>query len=144
MSPPTGPALTSNTAAATVTAAPSPAITVTKTASPTTVSAVGDAVTYTFAVKNTGNVTLTGLSVSDTQRRSGGRPQYPAVLPHTTLAPGDGPTCTATYTVTQADMDNGSIDDTATATGNRTRRDNGHVRPFQRLCHRHPDRRPDA
>ena len=34
-----------------------------------------------------------------------------------TLAPGDTIDCTATYTVTQADVDAGSIDNTATVDG---------------------------
>ena len=37
--------------------------------------------------------------------------------PTSTLAPAQAMTCTATYTVTQADLDNGSVTDTAVATG---------------------------
>jgi len=33
------------------------------------------------------------------------------------LAPGAWETCTATYTVTQADIDNGSVNDSATVSG---------------------------
>ena len=41
----------------------------------------------------------------------------PITCPESSLAPGLSENCTATYTVSQADMDNGSINDTATATG---------------------------
>ena len=64
---PTGGTLTSDTAAATVPVIQSPAISVLKTAVPTTVSAVGETITYTFVLTNTGNVTLTDLKVHDTR-----------------------------------------------------------------------------
>ncbi len=112
----TGTTLTSNTATATVTATQTPGVKITKTASPTTVTTVGQIVTYTFVVTNTGNVTLTGLAVADTQAAPagtlGGLPSCAA----TTLAPGTSTTCTASYAVTQADLDSGTINDTATAT----------------------------
>ncbi|MBK9726081.1 MAG: DUF11 domain-containing protein [Actinomycetales bacterium] len=37
-----------------------------KTADPTTVTAAGDTVDYSFVVTNTGNVTVTGITVTDT------------------------------------------------------------------------------
>ncbi len=111
----TGTTLTSNTATATVTATQTPGVKITKTASPTTVTTVGQTVTYTFLVTNTGNVTLTGLAVADTQAAPAGTlGSLPSCA--TTLAPAASTTCTATYAVTQADLDSGSINDTATAT----------------------------
>ncbi len=59
---------------------------------------------------NTGNVTLTAVGVSDPQ-------VGPVTCPVTTLAPGASTTCTKTYTLTQADVDAGSVVNTATASG---------------------------
>ena len=42
-----------------------PELTVTKTASPTTYDSVGDVITYTITVENTGNVTLDDVDVTD-------------------------------------------------------------------------------
>ncbi|MEZ5191696.1 MAG: hypothetical protein R2734_03705 [Nocardioides sp.] len=59
---------------------------------------------------NTGNTTLTGVTVND--------PKVGTVTcPVTTLAPGASTTCTATYTITQADVDAGQVVNTATTTG---------------------------
>jgi uncharacterized repeat protein (TIGR01451 family) len=95
----------------------SPALTVVKTASPASVSAVGDVITYSFLVTNTGNVTLTGIVVTDAQTAPAGALTTGPTCPSATLAPAASETCTATYTVTQADLDNGSVNDTATASG---------------------------
>ncbi len=111
--------VTSATATATVTTTQSPALTIAKSASPTTVAAVGAVVTYSFAVTNSGNVTLTNVAVTDTQTAPAAAltsgPTCPAGA--TSMAPGASVTCTATYTVTQADLNNGSINDSATAAG---------------------------
>ena len=127
--PPTGPSVTSPPSTATVTATQSPALTITKSAAPTSVSAVGQTVTYTFAVTNTGNVDLSGVHVTDTQLPpAGGLASGPTCQSlsspagscsgsSTSLAPGQVATFTATYIVTQADLDHGSIHDSATATG---------------------------
>nr|WP_277352197.1 isopeptide-forming domain-containing fimbrial protein [Knoellia sp. DB2414S] len=70
----------------------------------------GDQVPYTFKVTNTGTVTLTGVSVTD--------PKVGTVTcPTTTLAPGASTTCTASYTLTQPDLDAGRVDNTASASG---------------------------
>ena len=96
----------------TVTAAANPSITIDKTATPTTVTTAGATITYTFTVTNTGNVTLAGISVSDPMPGLSG-----ISCPATTLAPAAATSCTATYTATQADIDAGRIDNTATASG---------------------------
>lgn len=77
---------------------------------------VGRVVTYSFLVTNTGNVPLTALSVAETAFSGSGTPPV-ASCPATTLAAGDSVTCTGTYTITQADVNAGSVTNTAVATG---------------------------
>ena len=72
---------------------------------------VGQEVTYTFKVKNTGNVTLTDVKVMDETF------QFDVGLDKTTLAPGEQATGTFTYTVTQDDMDRGEIHNVAMTEG---------------------------
>ncbi|MEX0346211.1 MAG: hypothetical protein AB3N20_14910 [Rhizobiaceae bacterium] len=100
-----------------------PELTVTKTADDTTDVIVGQVITYTYAVENTGNQTITNISASDAHGGSGPVP-VPGIETLTTdvaplgdstdggidgtwdtLAPGDIVTFTATYTVTQNDVD---------------------------------------
>lgn len=106
----------SEPSAAVVIADADAAITVTKSARPTTVAAPGEEVTYTFLVENTGNVTLTGVGVDDTLAPPAG-PALSVTCPKTTLAPDETMTCTAAYTATQADFDHGTIENSATAHG---------------------------
>ena len=85
-----------------------------KTATPATYDAVGDVISYSYVVTNTGNVTLTGpVTVADDKAHR--RPARPPA----SLAPGASMTCTATYTITQADLDAGSVTNTAQAIGRR-------------------------
>jgi hypothetical protein len=42
-----------------------PALSLTKTANPTTYSAVGDVITYTYVIKNTGSLSLASLTLDD-------------------------------------------------------------------------------
>ena len=88
-----------------------PAITVDKTA-PAGPYTVGQTITYSFLVTNTGNVTLHGISISDPLVGLSAITGYA-----TTLVPGASTTGTATYVVTQADVDRGSIVNTATVQG---------------------------
>jgi len=138
-----GDTVTSNTSTATVNATQSPSLTITKSASPTAVSAAGQTVTYSFLVTNTGNTTLSSVNIDDSASfsGSGGAPTVSTCTYGTTLddgttpnpdpnagqsadnngaitlAPGETATCTAEYTTTDADITAGSITDTATVTG---------------------------
>ena len=80
----------------------------------------GDTIAYAYQVTDTGNVTLASLAVNDP---SLGAVTCPAPA-SPGLAPGASETCTAgeTHTVTQADVDAGQVNDTATATGTDTAR----------------------
>jgi len=86
-------------------------LTLTKTADPSTFTAPGQIITYTYTVKNAGNLTVTSISVTD-DKIAGAVPCTPS-----TLAPGASATCTASYTITPADVTNGSVVNTAKATG---------------------------
>ncbi|MCV0377796.1 hypothetical protein [Nitratireductor sp.] len=69
---------------------------------------VNERLNYTFSIKNTGNVTLSNVTVTDTRATLTGGPIA-------TLAPGvtDATTITGYYDVTQADIDSGSVDNLA-------------------------------
>jgi len=90
---------------------PAPALTIDKTAGTPSGNMAGSTIAYTFLVTNTGNVTITGLVVNDAQLDAA------AVCPVTTLAPGQNTTCTGTHTITQAEVDAGEVNNSATATG---------------------------
>ena len=81
-----------------------PALTLVKSATPTSYDHVGQVISYSYLVTNTGNVTLPGpFSVTDNK--------LPTVTCPATasLAPGASITCTASHTVIQADLDTGAI-----------------------------------
>ena len=65
-------------------------------------------ISYSAVVTNTGTTTLGDPAVTATTFTGGGpRPVFDC--PPTALAPGGETTCTARYTVTQADLDRGSV-----------------------------------
>lgn len=115
-----------------------PKLTVTKVADKTTDAAVGDVITYTYTIENTGNVVLTDVTLNDQHTSSAGTSRLDvancSVTTDTTVGtapnelnkddtdisaslgagfsdsfsafgPGDIVECTATYTVTQDDVD---------------------------------------
>jgi hypothetical protein len=95
-----------------------PALTVVKSASPTTLSKVGQPITYSFLITNTGNVTITGVGVTDTDfTGSGILSAISCPAGASTLAPAATITCTATYQSTQDDLDAATISNTAFASG---------------------------
>jgi len=90
-----------DTSSATVTITQLPDISIVEVANPTSVSQAGDVIEYTYTVSNTGKVTLTGLEVYDDLLGD-------ISLTATSLTPGESTSGTATYTVTQADIDSGA------------------------------------
>ena len=83
-------------------------LTLTKSAVSTGYGAAGDVVSYQYLVTNATLGTLTNISVSDNLVSS-------VSCPDSSLAPSDSETCTGSYTVSQADVDNGSVTNTAQA-----------------------------
>ena len=113
-----------------MTIAQAPTLTVTKTSTTADVQSVGQVVPYTFVATNTGNVTLTGVGITDTQTAPSLNTSLSAITCQslatptatcsgstTTLLPGQSATFAANYTVTAADLTHGSVADSATATG---------------------------
>ena len=110
-----------------------PALTVTKTVTSTgAYNAVGQVIDYKFVATNTGNVTLSAVGITDTQTAPAGAltsgptcqarsaPTDTCSGSTTSLLPGQSAIFTASFTITQADLDHGSVSDSATASGTPT------------------------
>jgi uncharacterized repeat protein (TIGR01451 family) len=94
-----------------------PSLTVSKVASADTNVPAGTVITYTYRVRNNGTVPITNVTLSDTHKGVVGAltPAFGSWITNTgstntgntinTLAPGDEAQFTATYTVTQTDVD---------------------------------------
>ncbi len=88
-----------------------PSLSIDKSAAPATYDAVGDVINYEYLVTNTGNVVLYNVSVVDDKASDESCPSTAAgLLPQAQI------TCTASHTVTQADLDAGSLTNSAYAT----------------------------
>jgi len=105
--------ITSNPATVTIQMTQNQALTLIKNVSPSSYSQAGQTITYTYAIKNSGIVSLSGpFSISDdkatvtcTQPANG------------QLAPNEEMTCTSAYLITQADMAANAVTNSATASG---------------------------
>jgi len=95
----------------TVTAIKNPALITVKVASPIIYSIVGQNITYTYTVTNSGNVNIAGpINVTDSITGT-------IQLSNSDLAPGQTVTGTANYTITQDDIESGSVTNAAFAAG---------------------------
>ena len=116
--PPSGPPITSNSPPVTIPSVQTSGIAVVKSSTTKSIETVGQVVPYAFRVTNTGNVTLTHVAVTDSQQAPALDSGLSAIhCPTTSLAGGASETCTATYTVTAADLAHGSVADSASVTG---------------------------
>jgi uncharacterized repeat protein (TIGR01451 family) len=103
----------SNTAIATAYACQSPALNITKSASPATYENVGDQIAYIYNVTNIGNVNINGpIQVKDHKIS-----ENPFIISSADLGPGQSVTGTANYSITRADIDFGSVINLAYAIG---------------------------
>ena len=109
--PPSGPGVMADDSL-TIRGIRSPSIKVVKSASVSSFSGPGVPITYSYAVTNSGNVTLTSVGVTDPMPGLS-----PVSCPGSPLAPAATETCTATYTTTVGNVNAGKITNTGTATG---------------------------
>ena len=110
-----GQQVTSNQASASVLITGLPKIKLAISATPNPATTIGTVVNYTYTITNTGTLSLTApFTITDDT--------YPTLVDcsgaTSPLAPGASTTCTHSHTITQTDLDNGSIVNTATVTGN--------------------------
>jgi len=109
--------VTSPTDTANIGANQQPSLSIDKSTSSTDFTMAGDVISYSYVVSNTGNVTIVdAISVADDKISNVSCPALPAGG----LVPGASITCTADYTMTQGDVDAGSVTNIASATDGNT------------------------
>jgi gliding motility-associated-like protein/uncharacterized repeat protein (TIGR01451 family) len=91
----------------TINANQNPELTLIKRAASSSYSSIGEVIHYTITIRNTGNISLTGIRVNDPIT---GLNQVVA-----TLLPGASYSISTTHVVVQNDLNDGHIDNTATA-----------------------------
>jgi uncharacterized repeat protein (TIGR01451 family) len=99
--------VTSNPVYATVITHEPPRLTLEKTANPTTASTIGQTITYTYKLQNTGGTVLSSPEVTDDKTSVN--------CPSSTIPIGGFVNCTATYNITAGDVSAGSVTNQATA-----------------------------
>ena len=100
-----------------ITATQNPSMNLVKTSTSSGYSIAGETVNYEYTVKNTGNDTLSAITVTDAVNPPGSGPVTVNCPPNNSIAPGASLTCTGTYIVTEPDVVQGSIINTAQAFG---------------------------
>ena len=99
----------------TVNADQKPSVSLVKSATPSTYDQVGDLISYTYVLTNTGNVTLTDPTIADDKATvSYTDKDGNAITKPDSLAPGAKLYGKATYTIAQADLDLGAVTNVAT------------------------------
>jgi uncharacterized repeat protein (TIGR01451 family) len=94
-----------------------PALAINKTADPPTYDQPGQVINYTYLISNPGDVSLNGpITVSDDKTTNESCPSVNSVGNHDKyLDPGEVLSCSASYTITQDDLNTGSVTNVATA-----------------------------
>lgn len=97
-----------------------PQLTVAKTAGRTHIPAdeerVGEVIPYSLTVSNTGNVTVSGIELADELAAKSLKVDWGGNASHT-LAPGQSVLASASYAISDTDVDNGIVENTAQAIG---------------------------
>ena len=88
----------------------------TVTANPVTYKQVGDVITFTYVIKNTGTAAVGPAQFTVSGGLIGATPLNCGAAP-VTLAPNETATCTAPYTIVQADLATSTITNQVTASG---------------------------
>lgn len=92
---------------------PAPALGLTKTANAESYSAVGDQITYTYVLTNTGNTVLGPMQFKVDDDKINGGAAFNCGAAETTLQISGTVTCTAVYTITSGDITNAEVTNTA-------------------------------
>ncbi|MBE9603204.1 DUF11 domain-containing protein, partial [Pedobacter sp. MC2016-24] len=100
-----------------------PSLSLTKTAVAGTHNKVGDIINYNLVLKNTGNVTVNAIAITDTNADAGSI--SPALI--ASLAPNATANISAKHTITQADLDRGYVTNIANADGKDPKGGNVHA-----------------
>jgi LysM repeat protein len=104
--------VTSNTASFPLNLRQNKALTLSKAANPTTYNQVGQVITYTYVILNSGNVTLQGTFAIADDKVTTANCTQPG---DGALSPNEEMSCTATYSITQADLAAVSVTNNASA-----------------------------
>lgn len=91
-------------------------MTLVKSADVASISKVGQVVNYSFLVTNTGNTSLTDVTVNEIDFSGAGSMSEITCPDDGTLLPGQQVTCTATYSVAEADLNGDDLTNRATVT----------------------------